>query len=70
MEYKVLTLTTQEMQMTVHPTLVFTNKELVLCDTGNKNQLPLIEEELNKYGFTIKDITKVVITHHDHDHIG
>jgi glyoxylase-like metal-dependent hydrolase (beta-lactamase superfamily II) len=56
--------------MTVHSVIVFSNKGLILCDTGYKNQLSQIEHELNQYGFSIKDITKVVITHHDHDHIG
>jgi glyoxylase-like metal-dependent hydrolase (beta-lactamase superfamily II) len=70
MEYKVLTLTHKETKMTVHPVFIFNNTELILCDTGYRNQLSQIEEELNKYNFSIKDITKVVITHHDHDHIG
>ena len=69
-EYKFLTLINRETQITIHPVIVYTENELILCDTGYKNQLTQIEEELNKYDFTIKDITKIVITHHDHDHVG
>jgi glyoxylase-like metal-dependent hydrolase (beta-lactamase superfamily II) len=70
MEYKVLALTHKETKMTVHPVIIFNNNDLILCDTGYRNQLSQIEEELNKFNFSIKDITKVIITHHDHDHIG
>ena len=70
MEYKVLSLTHKQTQMTVHPVIIFNDLELILCDTGYPNQLLQIEEELNKNNFSIKDITKIVITHHDHDHIG
>lgn len=54
----------------VHPVIIFNDLDLILCDAGYPNQVDQIENELNKHGFSIKDITKIVITHHDHDHIG
>lgn len=54
----------------IHPVLLKEGKELILCDAGYPNQLSQIESELHRYGHTINDLTKVIITHHDHDHIG
>ena len=70
MEYRVLSLIHKELQLVVNPVIFFNNSELILIDTGYKNQITQIEEELNKNNFSIMDITKIVITHHDHDHIG
>lgn len=54
----------------IHPVLIKEGKELILCDVGYPNQLTQIESELNRFGYTINDLTKVFISHHDHDHIG
>jgi glyoxylase-like metal-dependent hydrolase (beta-lactamase superfamily II) len=69
---KTLTLTQEIGTQTidVHPVIIFNDSDLVLCDAGYPNQVDQINSELNKYGFSISDITKIVITHHDHDHVG
>ncbi|WP_028973200.1 MBL fold metallo-hydrolase [Spirochaeta cellobiosiphila] len=54
----------------IHPTIIYNDNDLVLCDTGYPNQEDQIEKELNRLGFSLKDITKIIITHHDHDHVG
>jgi glyoxylase-like metal-dependent hydrolase (beta-lactamase superfamily II) len=54
----------------VHPVIIFNDTDLVLCDTGYPDQVKEIGDELKKYGFSFNDITKIIITHHDHDHIG
>lgn len=54
----------------VHPVLIKEGKELILFDAGYPNQLNQIESELNRLEFSINDLTKVFISHHDHDHIG
>ncbi|QTL97882.1 MBL fold metallo-hydrolase [Iocasia frigidifontis] len=54
----------------VHPLLIQEGEELILCDAGYPNQITQIESELNRFGFGINDLTKVFISHHDHDHIG
>jgi len=70
--YNILTLTYKigEDVIEVHPVLIQEGKELILCDAGYPNQIEQIESELNKFGFGINDLTKVLISHHDHDHIG
>ncbi len=70
--YNILTLEFKmgEDVIEVHPVLIQEGKELILCDAGYPNQLIQIESELNRFGFGINDLTKVFISHHDHDHIG
>ncbi len=41
-----------------------------LIDTGTPGQLPAIEAALGELGLKITDIRRVVVTHHDLDHIG
>lgn len=41
-----------------------------LVDTGTPNQLPAIEAALGELGLKITDIRRVIVTHHDLDHIG
>lgn len=55
---------------TIYPVLLIDKDEIVLVDTGYPGQLDTIESEMKKHGLTIKQITKVIITHHDIDHIG
>lgn len=54
----------------IHPVIFYNDSELILCDAGYPNQAEQINEELSKHGFSVKDITRIIITHHDHDHIG
>lgn len=72
MKYKLLTINKKigEQIITIHPVIIFNEKELILCDTGYPNQMNQIDQELKKYGFSLEDISKIIITHHDHDHIG
>ena len=72
LNYKILTISEEiaKQEVIIHPVIFFNDSELILCDTGYPNQIDKINEELNKAGFSIMDITKIVITHHDHDHIG
>ncbi len=69
---KILTLsqTIGSLNIIAHPVIVFDDSELVLCDAGYPGQVEQINSELNKNGFSVDDITKIVITHHDHDHRG
>ena len=72
LEYRVLTINQNigTRNVTVYPTIIFNDTELVLCDSGLPNQIDLIENELHKFNYCVQDITKLIITHHDHDHIG
>lgn len=54
----------------MHPVLVWDEKDLILFDTGLPGQLELIRSEVAKTGHRLEDITKIILTHHDVDHIG
>lgn len=50
--------------------LVWDNYNVVLIDIGLPGQIDLIEEAVAKAGCTLSNITKVILTHQDIDHIG
>ncbi len=54
----------------IHPVVLLDNKEAVLIDCGYTGFLPNIETELLRNGIAPKSLTKILITHHDHDHMG
>jgi glyoxylase-like metal-dependent hydrolase (beta-lactamase superfamily II) len=54
----------------VRPTLVRGDGHVLLCDAGYPGQSDQIERELRAHGFGIEDLTGIVVTHHDHDHVG
>lgn len=70
--YKMLTLHQQvgQQTLTIHPVIIYNEQELILCDVGFPNQIEQFEVELKKYGFKVQDVTKIVISHQDHDHVG
>ena len=45
-------------------------KNLVLIDTGLPFQVEQISQAISDAGFNIKDLTHIIITHQDMDHIG
>ncbi len=55
---------------TVYPTLLWDEKNIVLVDCGFIGSLSTLEKELAQYGLTVKQLTVLVLTHHDHDHMG
>ncbi|OLS33829.1 MBL fold metallo-hydrolase [Bacillus sp. MRMR6] len=54
----------------INPTLIWDEEEVVLVDAGVPGQLDVIRNEMNKLGVSFNRLTKVIITHHDLDHIG
>ncbi len=54
----------------IYPSLIISNNDLTLVDTGYSNFLPLIEKEINKKGYEIKNVKNIIITHYDDDHMG
>lgn len=54
----------------IYPSLIILNNELTLVDTGYPDFLPLIENEILKNGFDMRDLKNIIITHYDDDHIG
>ena len=54
----------------IYPVLAWDDKDVVLFDTGFPGQYELISAAVEKAGFSIEQITKIFLTHHDMDHIG
>ena len=67
-----LTITAQfgDTQNAVYPTLLWDDKNVILVDCGFIGSLPLLEEELRQHGLSARQLTGLVLTHHDHDHMG
>ena len=55
---------------TIHPTFLWDQQDMVLIDTGYPGQFPLIQEQLSHIGISVQDVSKIIITHQDLDHIG
>ncbi len=55
---------------TFHPALLLSANDVVLVDCGYPGFLPLLEDEMKSKGINPDSLTKVLITHHDDDHMG
>ncbi|MDV4150537.1 MBL fold metallo-hydrolase [Clostridium sp. AL.422] len=55
---------------TIYPVILQDENEMVLIDCGYPNFLELIEDVAINNGANIKKLTKIIITHHDFDHMG
>lgn len=54
----------------IYPVILEDETEMILIDCGYPNFLPLIEDVAIKNGIDIKKLSKIIITHHDYDHMG
>lgn len=54
----------------IHPVVLKDNNEMILVDCGYIGFMPIIEEAMRKENLGCNELTKIVITHQDHDHIG
>ena len=54
----------------VRPVLLRDEKHLVLIDCGFIGSYPLLSKALKLHGISPEALTHVIITHHDHDHVG
>lgn len=54
----------------IHPVLIWNNDDVILVDTGLPGQLPQLQAAMEKAGIPFERLNKVIITHHDMDHIG
>jgi glyoxylase-like metal-dependent hydrolase (beta-lactamase superfamily II) len=55
---------------TLHPVIVSDDQEMVLFDCGHKGALSQLSDSAFSNGFDCNKLTKIIITHHDHDHMG
>lgn len=54
----------------IYPVVLFDNKDMILVDCGYPHFLPMIENCARENGIDLSRLTKLIITHHDHDHMG
>jgi glyoxylase-like metal-dependent hydrolase (beta-lactamase superfamily II) len=54
----------------LHPVLLRGGGETVLVDCGCTGFLPLVQAAMKVVGADLAQLTRVFITHHDHDHMG
>lgn len=54
----------------VYPVILKDENGLYLIDCAYPHFLPVIEDAFQKRGLQMQDIKKIIITHHDHDHMG
>ncbi|NQX60001.1 MBL fold metallo-hydrolase [Paenibacillus qinlingensis] len=54
----------------ITPTIIRNDCDTILIDCGYPNFIPLLEEAANWHNITLDSITKLIVTHHDMDHIG
>lgn len=54
----------------IHPVIITGEEENILIDCGYPGFLPFLEEAAKNKGFLLSDLTHIIITHHDHDHMG
>ncbi|KOY67360.1 MBL fold metallo-hydrolase [Clostridium sporogenes] len=54
----------------IFPVILSDEKENILIDCGYPNFLPLIKTTAKANGIDISKLTKIIITHHDFDHMG
>ena len=55
---------------TIYPVIIEDENEMILIDCGYPNFLKLIEDVAISDGIDIKKLSKIIITHHDFDHMG
>ena len=54
----------------IHPVVIKSGKNVILIDCGYPGFLPLIEKAMEEQRLSCSDLTHVLITHQDHDHMG
>ena len=60
----------ENIQLTINPVIIKYQKEMVLGDCGYPGFKSKIAEAMSKKSLNINDLSKIIITHHDHDHMG
>lgn len=74
MNYKIInfpvTMSFGNIEQTVYPTLLWDRHNIILVDCGFIGALPILEEALRRNGLSVEQLTGLVLTHHDHDHMG
>ena len=59
-----------EVEDVIHPVVLIDEKNMVLIDGGYTGFLPVIEQAMSENNLLCSNLTHVLITHQDHDHMG
>lgn len=74
MDYRIINLSITMpfggIENTVHPVLLWDRENIVLVDCGFMGSHQILQRELQRYGVAVHQLTGLVLTHHDHDHMG
>lgn len=54
----------------IHPVILKDDNEMILIDCGYTGFMPAIEDAIKAENLDCNQLTKILITHHDHDHMG
>lgn len=54
----------------LYPVVLQNKHDVILVDCGYAGFSPLIETAMNAHGLSLQNLTGIIITHHDIDHIG
>ncbi|MEY8743740.1 MBL fold metallo-hydrolase [Bacillales bacterium AN1005] len=54
----------------ITPVILQDEIDTILIDCGYPNFVPLLEEAANRHNLTLQSMTKLIVTHHDMDHVG
>ncbi|WP_436344587.1 MBL fold metallo-hydrolase [Natronorubrum sp. FCH18a] len=57
-------------ELTITPTLVETERGLILIDVGPEGAVEAVRTHLRSLGYELEDVWLVLLTHHDGDHAG
>jgi glyoxylase-like metal-dependent hydrolase (beta-lactamase superfamily II) len=66
----VLEINLNHMMDSIYPVIISDDQEMVLIDCGYPGFLPMLKDAAKKQGLELERLTKVIITHHDFDHMG
>lgn len=65
-----ISFTNQGHRETITPVLLQDEQETILVDCGYPDFVPLLAEAVGRFGLTLAAVTKLIVTHHDIDHMG
>ncbi|MBU7318280.1 MBL fold metallo-hydrolase [Paenibacillus oleatilyticus] len=57
-------------KQTITPVLLQDEKDVILVDCGYPHFVPLLEQAVIRCGLRLDSVTKLIVTHHDMDHMG
>ncbi|MNO23156.1 putative metallo-hydrolase YflN [compost metagenome] len=57
-------------KQTITPVLLKDEHDTILVDCGYPDFIPLLEEAAGQYNISLDSITRLIVTHHDMDHVG